>query len=480
MITSKLLKSSLIYTVVGSLPLAAGFILLPFYTNYLKGVGMYGVFSLYVNFSLLVQIVVNFSLDSSIGIHYFEFKDKKEVLKKYVGTIVSVLLILSAIFVLLSLLFGDVLVQTIFKDNLIVFFPFGLLSILTAIFNSLFKTYSNLLINQQRTYRFLWINVLFFVSSIVLTIAGFYLFPYQLDGPIWGKLLASALLFSLCLFFFYKEYGISLHREFLKETFVFCLPLLTYSLIMWVSNYGDRYLVTLLMSDYDVGIYDFSIKMTLIIDVVLMALTNAVNPMVYRIWSDKKINHSTEEVNSHLHFYTLVQLILISVTLVIIPLIVPLFVSNEDYYKSFQYLPLLVLGFLFSGMSNMFTMPLLYFRKTKVLPKIYLISSLIQLTTAYFLITNFQVLGVVISLVVVKPIQVYFLYLESKKTFDFKFNPVKMVVLPLSYGFIILFLYFIVGDPITRQMKDVIQLLICLLFIFLAYRTEIKQKLAKR
>ncbi len=336
------------------------------------------------------------------------------------------------------------------------------------------------MINQQRTIRFFWVNILYFLTYIVFTLGGLYIFPYQIDGPIWGRLLSSVLLFMICLYFFAREYGISLHKEYVTETFFFCLPLVYYSIIMWVTNYGDRYIINFMLKKFDVGIYDFALKVTLLIDVVLMALTNTINPVIYRIWSEKKIKHSTDEINQNHHFFTLTQLFLIALTLLVMPLAVPLFVKNTDYFTSFQYLPILVLGFLFRSRSNMYMMPLLYYKKTKVLPKVFLISSVIQIAAGFVFIKYWGIWGVVISFVITKPIQVWLLARESSKVYEFKFNKAKMIYLPMVYGISLICFYSIGTKFVDRIYMDILQFVFCCTLIGIVFWNEINEKILSR
>ena len=249
---------------------------------------------------------------------------------------------------------------------------------------------------------------------------------------------------------------------------------------MWGASYGDRFIINYLLTPFDVGIYDFGMKWIMLIDVVLLALTNTINPAIFRIWSDNKINYSTPEVNQNHHFFTLIQLILIASVLLFIPLIVPFFVHNPMYYKSFDYLPILGLGFLFRGLSNMYLMPIFYYKKTKALPKVFLLSSLFQFLMTFILIHYFGIIGASISFVIAKPIQIWLISLESRKVFSFSFNKTKMILLPLLYGGFLIIIYYLMGDVFSMGIKNIFQFIICILMILLVYRKEIREKILNR
>ncbi|MDO9254165.1 MAG: hypothetical protein Q7U54_01545, partial [Bacteroidales bacterium] len=86
MISKNLIKSSLIYTIIGALPLVSAFLLLIFYTNYLTTAD-YGAFVIYISFTGFVQILINMGLDAYIGVSYFENKNEKATLRSKIGII---------------------------------------------------------------------------------------------------------------------------------------------------------------------------------------------------------------------------------------------------------------------------------------------------------------------------------------------------------------------------------------------------------
>ena len=92
MISKNLIKSSFIYTVIGALPLLSAFFLLIFYTNYLTTVD-YGALVIYISFTGFIQILINFGLDTFIGVSYFDSRRDRTLLKSKIGTITGYLLI---------------------------------------------------------------------------------------------------------------------------------------------------------------------------------------------------------------------------------------------------------------------------------------------------------------------------------------------------------------------------------------------------
>ncbi|PGH39641.1 MAG: hypothetical protein CRN43_07835, partial [Candidatus Nephrothrix sp. EaCA] len=78
--TKRFLKNSFLYTLSGALPMASAFLLLPFYLKHLTP-SVYGEFSICLACSVFVQTIVVYSFDSSVYIHYHEFKNQPDKLR---------------------------------------------------------------------------------------------------------------------------------------------------------------------------------------------------------------------------------------------------------------------------------------------------------------------------------------------------------------------------------------------------------------
>jgi O-antigen/teichoic acid export membrane protein len=473
MISKKFISSSFIYSVIGSLPLASSFILLPFYTDFLS-THDYGLLALYISIALLVQVITNLALDTTIGVHFFEFRDSPEKLKKFIGTIAGVLLVVAVVFTVLSLVGGKILFSWLFPSNGLKFYPYGFLSILTGIFNSFFKTYTNLLINQERPGRYFWSNIVTFVLTICLSLAGLYYFPNSLVGPIWGRFIASAVMFLGAVWFFRSEFEISLNISLLRGLFSFCLPVLAFFLITWVVSYADRFIIGKFMQISDVAVYDFIVKCTLILDFVFNGLSSAITPKVFNIMKEQKITENTMEMNRYYNGFTFVTLLLVPFIVVIIPLVVPIIVSKPAYYTGFQYVSLLGLGFLARSLYLMYLTPLYFFKQTRSLPLALLGSALIQVTVSIIGIREFGLIGAVWGNLLSRPLQAFFLYIAARKVFTFRFNYFKQFLLPGIYVAMVIVCYYVFGN---RHMILVygLQLVIIYIALLFAFRKELPQ-----
>jgi O-antigen/teichoic acid export membrane protein len=437
MISKSFLKSSLIYTVVGALPLATSVILLPFYSNSLN-TSDFGQLAIYISLSLLIQIIANFGLDAAIGYHYFDYRDKPEQLKEYVWTVVTWMLIIGGGIALIGLLLGNTLFDLALHDDQLSFFPYGFMSVVTGIFNTLFKTYSNLLINQQRPIRFMWVSLFNFVITIAISLGGLYLYPGSLVGPMWGRFLSGVAIFLLALYFFAEEFGYKFTPRLLYSILPFCVPLLVFNLMTWVLSYIDRYIISNAMEARDVGVFDFAAKCALIIEFIQSGLAYSIGPKVFLLWKEKPLDETRAEVGRYYSAFTAINLLMIPTLVLAFPIVIPWIVHKAEYYDSFAYIQLLCVAFLFRVPIFMYSTPFYFFKKTRPIPVLFSVIGITQGLVSYFLIHAYGLYGATAAILIVRPLQALLLYLWSRKIYTYKINPVKLFLLPAAYLVLVL------------------------------------------
>ena len=473
MISARFLKSSFIYSVIGALPLASSLVLLPFYTYYLE-TSDFGQLAIYISFTLFIQIIVNYCLDTTIGIHYFEYRDQTAKLKSYISTIVLLLLAIGLAVIVLFSVVGDCLFHYLFSGKVISFFPFGLMSVVTAFFNSFFKTYSNLLINQQRPTRFFWVNSINFILTIAISLVGLYWYPHTLIGPMWGRLLSGVGIFLIALYCFFTEFGLHFQKGFLASIFSFSTPVLVYSLLMWVLSYIDRYIINYFMLPADLGVFDFALKCTLFIDFIQMGLGNSIMPKIYAIWKEKQLTASTPEVNRYHNSFMALSVLLIGSSVLMLTVLLPFVIFKHTYYQALNYLPIVAAGFVFRGLFNMYLAPIYFFKKTKVLPMVFFYAAIVQVVLSIVLIKYFGLWGAAWASFLSKLIQLAFIIPQSKKIFKFQFNSIKLIAMPTFFAGTLALLNLFTTDS-NRVAMAIVDTMVAILLVALLFHKELLQ-----
>jgi len=472
MISKNLIKSSMIYTIIGAMPLISAFFLLLFYTNYLSR-ELYGALVIFVSFTGFIQILINIGLDTYIGVSYFDNRRDHSQLKTKIGIITGYLLIWGLFVMAVFSIMGESIFNLIFNGKDIFFYPYGLMSVATAFGNSYFKTYTNLLINQEKSIRFAIVNSINFVLTISISLTGLFLFPQTLIGPMWGRLLSGVGIFLIAFISMGKESPIRFKFGFeLKQTLNFTLPLLIFFLFSWSISNIYPFIIKYFMTLQDVAILGLVLQFTLLVEFVLNGLGSSIAPKIFGLIKDQDLKGSTPELNKYFSGFNAFALLLIPVSTFSIPLFLPLLIS-KDFEASYIFLAVLNIGFASRGLYNYFLTPIYLFKKTSVLPKMYFITALIQILISILFIKYFGIWGAVAASLLTKIIQNYLLYLAARRFFTFRFSAVKFIWLPLFVTIIIICSELLV----TQHNLNLIrfgQMIFTYLLVYVFYKHEVK------
>ncbi|MBP7808086.1 MAG: lipopolysaccharide biosynthesis protein [Bacteroidia bacterium] len=433
MISKSFLKSSIIYTIGGALPMAAGLILLPFYTNYLSDLQFTQV-AFYISVSMLLQILFSYSIESYFGIKYTQLHKEPGQQKKFLGTISILLLLIGVILILVSALSGNLIFEKTFNpDYQMQFWPFGFWSVLTAFFNSYFKASTNALIYFKKPALFLTVNFINFIATVGISVGGLFLFPDTIYGPIYGRLLSGAIIFFLAQYIFMSNGELKFEKSFLKDLTAFCTPFVFYVLCGWTLTYVDRYMLQSYISNADFNTYDLILKCFFGIEFLQNSLSAVIFPKLYEIWSKQDKPETTKESNRYFNVFTAVNITQLILFCIGIPFLYKLLIHKESFYESEKYIGIIAAGFALRSILNFYLSTIFFTKNTKILLKIFGISALFQIVVTYFAIKEFGLMGAIYGGLATKVVQVILSSLLTKGIFKYEFNYAKIILIPFIY-----------------------------------------------
>jgi O-antigen/teichoic acid export membrane protein len=472
LISSKFIKSSFIYTFAGALPMASGIILLPLYVAYLPA-NVYGALSICLAISTFIQVIVTYSFDTSVFIHYHEFKHDKERLSFFVSSVFIFIIGLGIIVSFFCFIAGGVLYKTLFPHSTISFYPYGYISVGIGLAQAILKVYGNLLQSREQPLSFFWLNIVSFAVITATTVLGLEYFPGTLIGPMGGRLLAGGLAAAWVLFRVFKQYGIHIRSPWQQTSSSFNAFTFAYQFQVWAINYLDRFLMAFFLPLSTVGIYDFAMKCVSPIELILNGLNASVNPKIVSELVQQKEKHSTPEINRY--FYGLISIILLMVCVTIagVPLGLDLFVSNSDYASSLKYIPFLALLYIFKATRLYFVVPFTALKRVRTLTTVSFIVMVIKVILMIVLMYYWKLFGLILSSFIAYFLEHVLLRYNLKKYYTMHFNFFKLVFVPLLLFATILILEWQFGDAYPLLLH-IFYGLLCVALLGLAYRNELK------
>ncbi|MCC6372660.1 MAG: hypothetical protein IT236_16775, partial [Bacteroidia bacterium] len=388
---------------------------------------------------------------------------------------VSVLLLsVGAVLLLLSALLGKALFGVIYNQSLgIDFWPYGFYTILTAFFNSYFKTATVCLIYLKRANAFLLVNFINFIATIGISILGLHFYPDTLVGPMYGRLLSGLVIFILAHFIFLKNGNFVLDKSFLPELTKFCSSYIIIVIASWVLGQMDRYFLQNGISKAELNSYDLILKCFFGIEFIQNSLSAVIFPKLFEIWNKNKNNKTTEESNRYFNVFTVINTVQLIVFCVLVPVLYPLIIHNATFYQSKNYIGVLAAGYVFRSILNFYISTIMFTQKTQVLLKIFGLSAVIQIVLIYFGVKFYGLNGAIYAGLITKVLQVIFAMRFTKSIFEYDFNRFKIVVIPFMY-FLINVLQFTFFEEYSLTLY-LLQLLVFSVLFYLIFRNEIKK-----
>ncbi len=332
----KLLSNTLILSIGTFSSKLLVYFLMPLYTAILSA-EQYGTADLITN---AANLLIPFCC---IGITHGVFRfaaDEDENNKIVFSSGVSVLLLSSAIFLLLSPVISFI---PSFKDYawLIAFY------VVSSNFHTLVKEY----IRAKGRMK------LYAVQSILgtaLTIAFNLLFLIPMKLGVTGYVLSVAVadavgtLFLIAYAKLYKDFSFKLASKFkIKEMLKYSLPMMPTTVIWWITNVSDRFMVSYMCGLAANGLYSAAYKIPTIIALVAGVFNEA--------WQLSAISESKdrEEVSNFFsEVFERYQAILFLGCSMLIPF-TPLatkILLNESYFDAWTFMPVLLLATVFSSL----------------------------------------------------------------------------------------------------------------------------------
>ena len=452
--------------------MASALILLPFYIHHLS-TEVYGALSIYLVFSLLVQIIVTFSFDSSLYIHFHEFKNDFKKLSVFVSSAFIFMVLTGIVIGIILTMLGDIIFKIVLPDQNVSFYPYGLASVGAGAFQALFKVHSSLLQSRERPETFFWSNVLSFTMIASFTIIGLELYPNSLMGPVVGRLLAAFIAGIWVLARIFREFGFKYDFTWLRSSFGFNTYTFIYQILQWIINYFDRIVMLLVLSLGDVGVYVFATQCLIALELLMNGLHNSFYPKVVSAVMESGEKQSTPQINRYYHGLTAIVMLAVCMGVLVLPWVIETFVHKQSYQVTIPYLPFLATIYFFRTMRLYFTVPYGILKYTKPLPVVYVIVAAVKIILMILLMPSFGVLGVIIAALTSAALEIILLRNGIKDMFRFRFNFFKIVGAPL-----ILFIMIVVLEPVMGQSYPytihLIYLVSCVGLLWWAYRNEIQ------
>lgn len=382
----KLFSNSMIYITSLLFNKGLNFVLLPILTFYLTKED-YGVLGLITAISTITSIFIGF-FPSGFLLAKFALYGKEKI-SEYVHHII-ILTISSFFFVLLILLgLKDFLLPTNLENKYLI--------VLIITFYSLFMVFLNFLDTifqvEKSPIKFAILQTFQSVSSLSLSLLLIIEFSFDWKGKYYSELLIlfSIFIFTIRYIIKNKYYKFNTDYSKLKELFIFLFPVTFSVLGLYIIGTIDRIFVSNMLDLNMAGIYNVSIIMVFIINMIFDSIMKVLNPTLY----ENFVNNTEEskiKIVKIIYSYSILCILLYFAYILFLPFLFNLMI-NIKFADALQLIPILALGFTFEGLRKVLEVQLVFRNKVNALALITLTGSLISIVLNYFLIKLYGIQG---------------------------------------------------------------------------------------
>lgn len=263
-------RGSFIYLIATILPRGLAFFLLPLYTRLLSPED-YGTLTVVTALTGVLVILFTLSTHSAVTRYYFDYRDDPATWRRFSGSILTFMFLLSAIAGTLLLLFGEPLLRPVLGD--IPFLPFAALGIGAAMFQPFFQTLLAVLQVQEQPGRYAFFSVLQFLVNLGLILLLVVGLGWHAEGPLSAALVTAVVFFALALYALRRDFAIALDRSALSKSLSYSMPIIPHALAGQIQAITDKLLLNNLIGTASAGIYNVGY----LFGSVMMIVTESVN-----------------------------------------------------------------------------------------------------------------------------------------------------------------------------------------------------------
>ena len=422
-------KHGIIYGFGSIAQSAAGFLLLPLYAKYLVPHD-FGVFSLIQLIGTISGSIFYLGASSALPRSYFDYDDPEDR-KRVFNTTLLLLFSGAAIQIVIAALFSN------FFSSIIIGSPdYGKLVFINLVSSAILFINTGFFIYLRILRKSPIVVIMSLVTFLGTVSVAYYLLVVKrmgISAPIYAIL--SSQIFILLTFLLYLRDSISLFPVFRKEMHIqlkFGIPIALASMSLMITDWGDRIILSRLLSISEVGIYSMGARMAVLYNVAIMLPFAMIwSPMMMEYKNDENIKELFTRVT---YYYSVISVAFILLCFLFIDDLLGLFDMAKNYSVSIIIVPFIIAGLYLSSLQNIFSAGIFYKRKPFLLIYIYLAIGGISILLNFLLIPIFGIWGAVISGIVTRLGLAVTVYTVSGKYFKYKLGYMrylKMTILVL-------------------------------------------------
>lgn len=414
--SKKVIGNSVVYTFNSILLKAFGFLLLPLYTNFLKDTD-YGITGVITSFTNVANYIIAFCLFASVMRFYADYKEDRQKVKRFFGSILMFVFISGVTFTAILILFKDFTQNVFFKK--IDFYPTVLIALIGLTFGCMNLIYEHILKSMEQAKKFAITSICHFFVQLILNLIFIVKMDMGANGVLLATLIVNIGMFIYMLFDLIKNdlITICLDKQILKEALAYSVPLLPHNLSSTIASFASKLFIKDMVTLGSAGLFNIATQFGSITDMIQTAVNTAFQPFFYEQLNKREKGYKQTIVKLTSALVWIYGFIFIGIALFAQDLIILLL--HKSYAKAWTVIPLIVVAYSIKILYYFYINILMYYKKaTRYIFVATLSSSILNIVLSYFLIPHFDMYGSVLADIICMVIRVGIIIMLSKKFED--------------------------------------------------------------
>ena len=356
---SKLVKSTIIYTLGEFLPRIFSIVFLPVFTTYLSSTD-YGILSYTGSFMVFLYVLIALSLNSFLLRKYYEYKTEEER-KSLIGNVAFVITVSNVLVLAVAFLMGPYLCE---KVNIKVsFYPYFSLSLINN-FIDVFAIVPLVVFRiMEKPTQYVLLNI---GRNVVPYIITYYLLVYLQWGILsfyYGKLFINLVFIVPILYITYNNSTFSISKKLIKEGLKFSVPLIPGSIAYLVMSISDRIIMERYISLSLIGIYSIAYTLAFSLNMLIQSGYRAFEPEIFKKFGQESFSSFIES----LHKIFMFVIFTLAIALSLFSKEILQILTNGDFIKGYTLVPIIITGVLLSAENAILGSLAVAEKKTKLI-----------------------------------------------------------------------------------------------------------------
>ena len=397
-LTNKLVKGTLLYSISTLLTGAGSILLLPIFTRLLtpEEYGILGLLNPIIGF---IPMFFVFGLYVAQMRNYIEYKDNPTELGSYIFSLNCFLWIANGV-IFISLLspYGRLLIGKVIDYKIVPFYPFVILGLIIGfikIFIMMADNYYRTIHNYNKV---AFGSILSFIISSFTALVLIYYFNLGVLGKILGTFLGTIFLFIFFYINYIKNSNTVFRKSFLLDSLTIGIPIMANSVTGTIVSYSDRFVLSKFLTMDIVGMYSLAYAGAGILSIFITSFNSAWAPLFNELMSSKR-SDKYHIINKRFVQFTSI-LVLFCLIGQLFGREIITFIFPKNYNGTIQYFPYILFGIVFTGVYHFLVIILVYYKNTIYLPFLTLISASLNLGLNILLIPKYGSLVAAITTII--------------------------------------------------------------------------------